>query len=70
MSKKSGETLKKFDFEPRGEVFPSPQDWKDQFISHLIVDGDEYNIGISRKGVAARPENEPFNEVLPFRALK
>jgi glycosidase len=45
MSKKSGETPKKIDFEPRSEVFPSPADWRDQFIYHLMVDrfnnGDE-----------------------------
>lgn len=38
MSKKSGETPKKVDFKPRSEVFPSPANWRDQFIHHLIVD--------------------------------
>jgi len=45
MSKKSGEFPKKVDFEPHGEVFSSPADWRDQFIYHLMVDrfnnGDE-----------------------------
>ena len=45
MSKKTGESPKKVDFEPRNEVFPSPGDWRDQFVYHLMVDrftnGDE-----------------------------
>ncbi len=45
MSKNSGEDTKKVDFKPRGDVFSSPADWRDQFIYHLMVDrfnnGDE-----------------------------
>ena len=38
MSKKRDEPQKKVDFKPWGEVFPSPLDWRDQFIYHLMVD--------------------------------
>ncbi|MDF0593558.1 alpha-amylase family glycosyl hydrolase [Methanotrichaceae archaeon M04Ac] len=45
MSKNRREDRNRVDFQPRGEVYPSPSDWRDQFIYHLMVDrfndGDE-----------------------------
>lgn len=31
-------SLKEIDFEPQGRVFPSPNDWREQFIYFLLVD--------------------------------
>ncbi|GAB4422928.1 MAG: hypothetical protein OHK0032_18200 [Thermodesulfovibrionales bacterium] len=36
-------SLKEIDFKPSGKVFPSPSDWRDQFIYHLLV--DRFNSG-------------------------
>jgi len=32
------ESLKEIDFKPKNKVFPSPSDWRDQFIYFLLVD--------------------------------
>jgi glycosidase len=32
------ESVAELDFTPQGEVFPSPRDWRDQFIYFLLVD--------------------------------
>jgi hypothetical protein len=31
-------SVEQLDFTPRGEVFPSPRDWRDQFIYQLLID--------------------------------
>jgi glycosidase len=31
-------SVKQIDFTPRGPVFPSPRDWRDQVIYHLLID--------------------------------
>ena len=31
-------SVEEIDFTPRGPVFPSPVDWRDQFIYQLLVD--------------------------------
>src|SRR4051812_38945667 len=31
-------SVKELDFTPRGEVFPSPVDWRDQFLYELMID--------------------------------
>ena len=38
-------SLKELDFMPRGEVFPSPNDWRDVFIYFLLVDRFDNNEG-------------------------
>lgn len=38
-------SLSEIDFKPAGRVFPSPTDWRDQFIYHLLV--DRFNSGKS-----------------------
>ncbi|HII07426.1 MAG TPA: alpha-amylase [Methanotrichaceae archaeon] len=47
MSKKKPQSLREVDFKPLGPVFPSPSDWRDQFIYHLLV--DRFNDGKKRK---------------------
>ncbi|HPJ30428.1 MAG TPA: alpha-amylase family glycosyl hydrolase [Methanothrix sp.] len=52
MSKKKpqsfkAQSLKEVDFKPLGPVFPSPPDWRDQFLYHLLV--DRFNDGQKRK---------------------
>jgi glycosidase len=37
------ESVKAIDFTPHGEVFPSPEDWRDQFIYFLLVDRFDNN---------------------------
>ena len=44
-------SLKEIDFVPCGKVFPSPSDWRDQFIYHLLV--DRFNSG--------KPAIPPYN---------
>ncbi len=34
----TSKSLKEIDFKPQGSVFPSPPDWRDQFIYFLLVD--------------------------------
>ncbi len=43
--------LSEIDFRPRGGVFPSPSDWRDQFIYHLLI--DRFNNG--------KPDIPPYN---------
>ena len=31
-------SVSEIDFTPRGQVFPSPLDWRDQFIYQLLID--------------------------------
>src|SRR5687767_2387780 len=31
-------SVKQLDFEPKQEVFPSPKDWRDQFIYQILID--------------------------------
>ena len=52
MSKNRREYRERIDFRPRGEVYPSPSDWRDQFIYHLMV--DRFNDGVEK-----RPAYEP-----------
>lgn len=44
-------SLKEINFNPQGGVFPSPSDWRDQFIYHLLV--DRFNNG--------KPDIPPYN---------
>jgi glycosidase len=37
------ESVRELDFTPHGEVFPSPRDWRDQFIYFLLVDRFDNN---------------------------
>jgi len=37
------ESVSELDFAPKGEVFPSPRDWRDQFIYFLLVDRFDNN---------------------------
>ena len=50
---------KKMDFRPRGEIFPSPCDWRDQFVYFLLL--DRFNDGKERppysSGMAADRED-------------
>jgi hypothetical protein len=36
-------SVRELDFTPRGEVFPSPNDWRDAFIYFLLVDRFDNN---------------------------
>ncbi len=44
------------DFGPRGDVFPSPSDWRDQFICQLLLDRFDNN---EPKPKPYNPENAP-----------
>lgn len=46
MPEKKPKSIKEIDFKPRGEVFPSPSDWRDQFIYFLLL--DRFNDGKER----------------------
>lgn len=48
---KKPKSLSEIDFRPMGRVFPSPSDWRDQFIYHLLV--DRFNSG--------EPNIPPYN---------
>ena len=61
MSKKSGETPKEVDFEPSSEVFPSPGDWRNQFIRHLMV--DRFNNGEEKTPAYEPGLDQDFLEV-------
>jgi glycosidase len=54
MSEKRPHSLKEVEFEPLGPVFPSPSDWRDQFLYHLLV--DRFNDG---------GRSEPYRPDLP-----
>ena len=41
--KKGPESISELDFEPRGEVYPSPRDWRDVFIYFLLIDRFDNN---------------------------
>ena len=38
MSERRLTSIKKLDFHPRGRVFPSPVDWREQVIYQLVID--------------------------------
>ena len=50
--------MEEIDFYPKGKVFLSPRDWRDQFIYHLLV--DRFNDG--RKRPPYNPDLEKDRE--------
>src|SRR3970282_1519241 len=49
-------SIRQLDFTPKGDVFPSPRDWRDVFIYFLLVDRFDDN---RRGGTADKPGGAP-----------
>ncbi len=61
-------SVKELDFTPRGEVFPSPSDWRDQVIYFLLIDRfDNNQDGIPPYDPETAPKGRDPNEGRVFQ---